>query len=268
MKKHIYWFLTLLLMSSSMVFAQSTVTGKVTDNTNNPLANAVVSVKGNSTIVKTSDDGSFKIVTKENAGTVVVSFLGFEASEVSFAGNQNLGIITLVLSTSEIEEVVVKSTVIDIAKDRKTPVAVSTIKASEIQTKLGNQEFPEILANTPSVYASKSGGGFGDSRVTIRGFDQKNIAVMINGVPVNDMENSSVYWSNWAGLSDVTSSMQVQRGLGSSKLAISSVGGTINIVTKTSDMAEGGNISVGVANNNYIKTNVAYNSGQIGRAHV
>ncbi len=261
MKKHIYWFLTLLLMSSSMVFAQSTVTGKVTDNTNNPLANAVVSVKGNSTIVKTSDDGSFKIVTKENAGTVVVSFLGFEASEVSFAGNQNLGIITLVLSTSEIEEVVVKSTVIDIAKDRKTPVAVSTIKASEIQTKLGNQEFPEILANTPSVYASKSGGGFGDSRVTIRGFDQKNIAVMINGVPVNDMENSSVYWSNWAGLSDVTSSMQVQRGLGSSKLAISSVGGTINIVTKTSDMAEGGNISVGVANNNYIKTNVAYNSG-------
>ena len=37
---------------------------------------------------------------------------------------------------------------------------------------------------------------------------------MINGVPVNDMENGRVYWSNWAGLSDVTSSMQVQRGLG------------------------------------------------------
>jgi hypothetical protein len=263
MKKHIYWFLTLLLMSSSMVFAQSTVTGKVTDNTNNPLANAIVSVKGNATTVKTSDDGSFKIVTKENAGTVVVSFLGFEVSSVSFAGNQDLGTISLVLSTSEIEEVVVKSTTVDIAKSRKTPVAVSTIKASEIQEKLGNQEFPEMLNNTPSVYATKSGGGFGDSRVNIRGFNQNNIAVLINGVPVNDMENSAVYWSNWAGLSDVTSAMQVQRGLGSSKLAISSVGGTINVVTKSANQKEGGVYSSSIGNDDYFKNQLSYNTGKM-----
>ena len=48
---------------------------------------------------------------------------------------------------------------------------------------------------------------------------------MINGVPVNDMENGRVYWSNWAGLSDVTSAMQVQRGLGASKVAVPSIGG-------------------------------------------
>jgi hypothetical protein len=263
MKKHIYWFLTLLLMSSSMVFAQSTVTGKVTDNANNPLANAIVSVKGNATTVKTSDDGSFKIVSKENAGTVVVSFLGFEVSSVSFDGNQDLGTISLVLSTSEIEEVVVKSTTVDIAKSRKTPVAVSTIKAAEIQEKLGNQEFPEMLNNTPSVYATKSGGGFGDSRVNIRGFNQNNIAVLINGVPVNDMENSAVYWSNWAGLSDVTSAMQVQRGLGSSKLAISSVGGTINVVTKSANQKEGGVYASSIGNNNYFKNQLSYNTGKM-----
>ena len=164
-------------------------------------------------------------------------------------------------ASNQLEEVIIKSTVIDVAKDRKTPVAVSTIKASEIQAKLGNQEFPELLNNTPSVYATKSGGGFGDSRVNIRGFDQKNIAVMINGVPVNDMENSSVYWSNWAGLSDVTTSMQVQRGLGSSKLAISSVGGTINVVTRTADIKQGGSVSTGTANDNYLKTTVGYNTG-------
>lgn len=110
------------------------------------------------------------------------------------------------------------------AKDRQTPVAVSTIRASVIQEKLGNQEFPEILSTTPSIYATKQGGGFGDSRITIRGFDTQNSAVMINGIPVNDMENGAVYWSNWAGLSDVTTAIQVQRGLGSSKLAVSSVG--------------------------------------------
>jgi outer membrane cobalamin receptor len=162
---------------------------------------------------------------------------------------------------NQLQEIVVRSSVVDVAKDRKTPVAVSTIKAAEIQEKLGSQEFPEILANTPSVYATKSGGGFGDSRINIRGFDQKNVAVLINGVPVNDMENSSVYWSNWAGLSDVTSAMQVQRGLGSSKLAISSVGGTINVVTRSADMKEGGSVSVGFANDNYLKKAFSYSTG-------
>jgi hypothetical protein len=167
------------------------------------------------------------------------------------------------VKSNQLEEVVVRGNIIDVAKDRKTPVAVSTIKAAEIQQKLGNLEFPEILANTPSVYATKSGGGFGDSRINIRGFDQRNIAVMINGVPVNDMENSAVYWSNWAGLSDVTSSMQVQRGLGSSKLAISSVGGTINVITRTSDMKEGGSILSSIANDNYIKRAFSYNTGKM-----
>ena len=74
-----------------------------------------------------------------------------------------------------------------------------------------------VLKSTPSIYVTKTGGGFGDSRVALRGFDTDNIGVLINGVPVNGMENGKVYWSNWSGLSDVTKYMQVQRGLGASK---------------------------------------------------
>ncbi len=55
-------------------------------------------------------------------------------------------------------------------------------------------------------------------------FKSENIAMMINGVPMNDMEWGGVYWSNWAGLSDVTRSMQTQRGLGAAKVAAPSVG--------------------------------------------
>ena len=146
----------------------------------------------------------------------------------------------------DIEEVVIVGGVTDIAKDRKTPVAVSTLKEAAIVEKLGNQEFPEILNSTPSVYTTKSGGGFGDSRINIRGFSQENIAVMVNGMPVNDMESTKVYWSNWAGVSDVTSAMQVQRGLGASKLAIASVGGTINIITRAADKKKGGTVSIGI----------------------
>lgn len=161
----------------------------------------------------------------------------------------------------DIEQVVLVG-VADLAKDRKTPVAVSTIKEAQIIEKLGNQEFPEVLNTTPSVYATKGGGGFGDSNLVIRGFDQRNIAIMINGVPVNDMESGAVYWSNWAGLSDVTSAMQVQRGLGSSKLAIASVGGTVNILTRSADKKQGAVVSLGVGNNDYVKSMFAYNTGK------
>lgn len=164
-------------------------------------------------------------------------------------------------SSKDIEAVVLTG-VADIAKDRKTPVAVSTIKEAQIVQKLGNQEFPEILTSTPSIYATKGGGGFGDGRVNIRGFDTSNTAVMINGVPVNDMEGGTVYWSNWVGLSDVTSAMQVQRGLGSSKLAIASVGGTINIITRAADKKKEGNVTLGVGNNGYLKTLFSYNTGK------
>lgn len=163
--------------------------------------------------------------------------------------------------SKDIDEVVLIG-VADIAKDRKTPVAVSTIKEAQIVERLGNQEFPEILNTTPSVYATKAGGGFGDSKINIRGFAQENIAVMVNGVPVNDMENGAVYWSNWSGLSDVTSAMQVQRGLGSSKLAIASVGGTINVLTRAADKKQGGTVSLGLGNNDYLKTLFAYNTGK------
>lgn len=163
--------------------------------------------------------------------------------------------------SKDIEQVVLTG-VADIAKERKTPVAVSTIKEAQIVQRLGNQEFPEILSTTPSIYATKGGGGFGDGRMNVRGFDTSNTAVMINGVPVNDMEGGTVYWSNWAGLSDVTSAMQIQRGLGSSKLAIASVGGTVNIITRAADKKKEGNVTLGVGNDGYLKTLFSYNTGK------
>lgn len=193
-------------------------------------------------------------VLRKSMFTVVISL---STASVYYAQS-----VTDTLSRETDIEQVVLTGVADIAKDRKTPVAVSTIKEAQIIERLGNQEFPEILNTTPSVYSTKGGGGFGDGKTVIRGFTQENIAVMINGVPVNDMENGAVYWSNWSGLSDVTSAMQVQRGLGSSKLAIASVGGTINILTRAADKKQGAIVSVGVGNDDYHKSLFAYNSGK------
>src|SRR5210317_1579268 len=161
-----------------------------------------------------------------------------------------------------LDEIIVTSDVIDIAKVRETPVAVSTISPSDISLKVGNLEFPEIMNNTPGVYATKQGGGYGDSRISLRGFDQRNTSFLINGQPVNDMENGWVYWSNWQGLTDVASGIQIQRGLGASKLAVPSVGGTVSIFTKAAQKSEGGSVLQMVGNDGYTKTGVSYNTGK------
>ena len=165
------------------------------------------------------------------------------------------------LDSIALAEVVVSSGVIDVAKERETPIAVSTITAREVQLKVGNMEFPEIMNKTPGVYATKQGGGYGDSRISLRGFDQRNTSFLINGQPVNDMENGWVYWSNWAGLTEVASGIQIQRGLGASKLAVPSVGGTVSIFTKSAEKAQGGSFTQLLGNDGYSKTTMAYNTG-------
>ena len=165
------------------------------------------------------------------------------------------------LDSIALAEVVVSSGVIDVAKERETPIAVSTITAREVQLKVGNMEFPEIMNKTPGVYATKQGGGYGDSRISLRGFDQRNTSFLINGQPVNDMENGWVYWSNWAGLTEVASGIQIQRGLGASKLAVPSVGGTVSIFTKSAERAQGGSFTQLLGNDGYSKSTMAYNTG-------
>lgn len=259
----------LLFMIVSTVFSQGKITGTITDGelkTGIPAVN--VSIEGASVGTSTDMEGKFSLNSTSSSGKIVITYIGFVTKKVNFSVTNgqtvDLGSIILNADQNQLDEVmIIGSGVLDVAKDRKTPVAVSTIKAAEIQQKLGNQEFPEILNNTPSVYVTKGAGGFGDSRMNIRGFDQKNIAVMVNGVPVNDMETGAVYWSNWAGISDVTSFMQVQRGLGSSKLAISSVGGTVNIVTNTADKKEGGSISNTLGNDKFIKFLATYSTGKM-----
>jgi len=252
------------LLMSVISIAQGKLTGTVVDDQNMPLPGVNVIVSGTTNGTTTNFDGEFSISVTQSSGTVRFSYIGFRSEDMEFNVSDNetvdLGTINLSADADALDEVIVTG-VVDIARDRKTPVAVSTIRAAEIQEKLGAQEFPEILNNTPSIYATKQGGGYGDSRITIRGFDTRNSAVMINGIPVNDMENGSVYWSNWAGLSDVASAIQVQRGLGSSKLTVSSVGGTINVVTRSAEQKEGGFVSSSVGNNDYLKTVASYNTG-------
>lgn len=254
-----YLLMTVALLFTTVIFAQNTITGIVYEGgTGVPLIGASVVEKGTSNGVVTDFDGKFTLKAKAASGEIIITYVGFNSKTIAFSGNTDIGKVELESSQVGLEEIQI---IASVAVDRKTPVAVSTVKAADIELKLGTQEFPEILKSTPGVYATKQGGGYGDARVNIRGFQSENVAVMINGIPVNDMENGRVFWSNWAGLGDVTSTMQVQRGLGASKIAVPSIGGTINVVTKTTDVEEGGNLITSIANDGYLKYGLTYSTG-------
>ena len=244
--------------------AQS-VSGKLVDSSNgDALIGASVAVKGTSTGALTDVDGMFKIDgLAAGSYTLVASYVGYEDKSMTVevgSGNVDLGEISLSAGGINLESVVITGTM-DIVRDRRTPVAVSTIGLREIQAKAGNVEFPELMKNTPSIYVANQAGGYGDSEVFTRGFDQTNTAFLLNGQPINGMEDGKMYWSNWSGMTDVATAVQVQRGLGSSKLAISSVGGTINIVMRPTEQEQGGHVSFLRGNDNYNKATVMYNSG-------
>lgn len=259
----------LLFFVAATAFSQTRITGTITDSEmKGPLPAANVTVKGTTDGSTTDIDGNFSISTSKTSGEVVINYIGFVSKTISFSGQSgqtiNLGSISLESNASDLEEVVVIGRgIIDLAKDRRTPIAVSTITSAEIQDKIGTADITQTLVNTPSVYVTGQAGGFGDSKMSVRGFGQDNTAFLLNGQPINGMEDGLMYWSNWSGMSDIANAIQVQRGLGSSKLAISSVGGTVNFITKATSMREGGFISAGVANDDYIKTTAAYNTGLI-----
>jgi hypothetical protein len=188
-----------------------------------------------------------------------INMIGFEPISEQVTINKSTITRTIVLGDNqEFEEVKVIGNLVN---EGNVPVAVTKISLQKIAEELGSRDLPMLLNGTAGVYATTQGGGDGDARINVRGFDQRNVGVMIDGVPVNDMENGAVYWSNWFGLDAITAQMQVQRGLGATKIAMPSIGGTINIITQGIGNKKGGSFKQEYGTGNLLRTNFSYNTG-------
>lgn len=256
--------ITLVMSAIFVTFAgaqEYELHGKITDSqTGETLFGANVMIDDGSGDVADMN-GEYEIPLQAGDYTMTVSFVGYTTATRDFTISDSDKKIDVELTSEILDEVTV---VADIAKFRETPVAFSSIKPKKIEEDLGQQDIPMLLNNTPGAYATQMGGGDGDARITIRGFSQRNIAIMIDGVPVNDMENGWVYWSNWFGLDNVTKNIQVQRGLAASKLALPSVGGTMNIITEGIESKQSASIEQEFGSDNYLRTSFGYNSGDMG----
>lgn len=264
MRKPLLLSVLLVVLSAAVglrAAAQATVKGTVVDvETNEPIVGVTILLQGTNTTVLSDDQGKFVIQTKKPKSNLQFSCIGYESLTLPITrqGDYDLGYVPLATNTIALKDAVVTTR----AVARKTPVALTTLGSVMIEERIGAADFPKVLEATPGVYVTRGGGGFGDSKINMRGFKSENVAVLVNGVSMNDMEWGGVYWSNWAGLSDVASSIQTQRGLGAAKVSTPSVGGSINIVTKTTDAKKGGFFSYAIGNNGYNKILFNLNTGR------
>jgi hypothetical protein len=259
MRSHIF-LTSLLLFSSISLFAQKfTVSGKVTDASSGESLIGVNILFKEGVGVVSDFDGNFSYSLESGVYNITVSYVGYTkvTQNVTINGPTK---INFQLNSIVLDEVKVTA---DVAIARKTPIAFTNIEPKQLQENLASQDIPMILNATPGVYATHEGGGDGDAQITIRGFSSRNVGVLLDGVPVNDMETGQVYWSNWFGLDVATRSIQVQRGLGASKLALPSVGGTINIITKGYENKKGGELKQEIGADGYLRTTLGYNTGKL-----
>jgi iron complex outermembrane receptor protein len=155
-----------------------------------------------------------------------------------------------------VEEVVVSATT---AEERHDPATFTDLSREEIRERNHGQDLAMLLADTPNAYAySDAGNGIGYSYLSLRGFDQRRIAVNINGIPLNTPETHQVYFIDLADFAGVLDGIQVQRGTGTALYGSPAVGGVVNLDTGSLPLTPGGELQLGGGSFGTLRAAVRY----------
>ncbi len=133
------------------------------------------------------------------------------------------------------------------AEERRSPVPFSQITAAEIVQRHTVKDLPQLLAEMPSIIVfSEGGNGIGYSNLSMRGFNQRHISVLVNGIPQNDPEDHNMYWINLPDIASSLDNIQVQRGAGVSSNGFPAIGGSINLETSNFTNERGAILETGI----------------------
>jgi iron complex outermembrane receptor protein len=183
-------------------------------------------------ITSTAENGSFQL----DFSQLVIPTLWFShpdyvvyTAQLIKQNNNSIQLyIELIPLTIEKEAITVSAT----RAQSKTPTTFINLNKKDIAAKNFGQDFPYILQSTPAtVVFSDAGAGVGYTGIRIRGVDQTRINVTINGIPVNDGESQGVFWVDLPDISSSMSSVQIQRGVGTSTNGAAAFGASINVKT-------------------------------------
>jgi len=231
------------LLCSVGVFAQSTVTGTVTDDNSLPILGATVQVKGTSNGVVTDENGVYSI--QANQGDILVfSYIGFGRKQVTVSGSTVD--VQLIEDVSLLNEVVVSSTRKPVRKLQAT-TSVNSIGIQELET-LKPESFSEALQTTPGVTIDESQGRKGG--FNIRGFPGGNfVTTLLDGLPVSGIANQSGGVQEFFGIDPNVERIEVVRGAAAALFGRSSAAGAINIISRTGGTEHKGSFSITKYNN-------------------
>ena len=209
-------------------WAQYVVQGKVTDAQQEPLIGATVVATETNQGAVTDTEGFYQLEVDTPPAMLRVSFVGYRTQTLSVDATENEVTQDVVLSLlPSLEEVVIRA----IRADEQTPVTQTTINQEEIESIYVGQDALFALEDlTPSILAySESGTNLSNyGQMRLRGIDQTRINITLNGVPLNDMIDQGVFFSNFTDFGNSIASVQVQRGVGTSNNGTSSYAGSIN----------------------------------------
>lgn len=135
------------------------------------------------------------------------------------------------LNSNRLDSILVSSSRVGV----KTPVAHSTVGEKQLKSAASSHSLPMLLDFQPSVVATTEGGlGLGYSKISVRGSDASRINVTLNGVAINDGESQEVFWVNLPAIQSFLTSVQLQRGVGTSVNGPAAFGASINMQTSVS----------------------------------
>jgi iron complex outermembrane receptor protein len=226
--RNVTTYLFMLIVSIyAPVFAQKTVTGRVTDaEDGKALPGATIKaseIRG----TNTDKDGNFTLKNiPDNITYLDISYIGYQSVKTEISSGTFD--VKLSKSTYQADEVIINATRVN----DKTGMAYTNVSAAAIDKQNLGQDLPVLLNFTPSlVSTSDAGGGVGYTGIRIRGSDATRINVTVNGIPYNDAESQGVFWVNMPDFASSVSSIQVQRGVGTSTNGAGAFGATVNINT-------------------------------------
>ncbi len=258
-----------LLFAQILLFAQTTLaqfqfSGKVIDaESQTPLIGANVVLVGNMRGTYTNAKGEFLLKNVPQGSYVVrISFVGFESATLPTNLDKDNEIkVSLSKSTFVADEVVVSAT----RANAKTATAFTNVGKDELQAQNLATDLPVLLNFTPSmVTTTDAGAGVGYTGMRIRGTDATRINVTINGIPYNDPESAGTYFVDLPDLASSVSSIQIQRGVGTSTNGAGAFGATVNIQTNEFRKEAYAEINNSVGSYNTMKNTIMAGSGLLG----
>jgi iron complex outermembrane receptor protein len=223
------------------------VEGTVLDEaTGLPLADCNVIVEGSTLGTTTDSRGAFTLrLPGTSRAVLVVSRVGYEAQRRHLDLNRPAGPLLVNLRSLVLPSRGVTVTATR-AREREAPVAFANLTGEDLEARYFAEDMPVLLGELPSTtFYSDSGNGIGYTYLSIRGFDQRRISVLINGVPQNDPEDHNVYWVDFPDMVESVQDIQVQRGSGMAFYGPPAIGGSVNILTEAPPATRGASVTVG-----------------------